>query len=208
MLIQELELRSTSSLITRPHYIYCSSNIQDSERSKCTPVLNALVKQLGFSHGSECQASKPLQDIIEKFRRPRSESFKLDLLGYVKLITALCERSLRPVTYILVDALDECEVSAKHDILESLLHVMRESTGIVKLLISSREDDAVHSYLKAEPSLIVDAKENSHDIGLVIDAEIKRLGRRLCGGHMSQNLRHEMMTFLNRGATGMCVATV
>ena len=106
---------------------------------------------------------------------------------------------------IIVDALDECNPSRRHELLDSFDEIIQKSANVVKILVSSRDDGDILCRLETSPNLYINAKYNSADIKRFIRSEISLAieRKRLLGGRVSVNLQNLIIETLESGAHGM-----
>jgi hypothetical protein len=67
----------------------------------------------------------------ERLTMDESQSLIIDLLA------------LHPVATIIVDALDECDIGTRGEILDVLTDILQHLTTLVKLFVSSRDDQDI-----------------------------------------------------------------
>lgn len=91
----------------------------------------------------------------------------------VQLIMQLIE--LYPQTTIIVDAMDECNPTTRADLLRALEHILQTSSSLVKVFVSSRDDQDIVLKLSGYPNLAIDSRRNSDDIAQFVNAEVERL---------------------------------
>ena len=115
------------------------------------------------------------------------------------MIIALTEH--RPLTTIAIDALDECE--KVDDLLDALSQIVRNSSGLVKVFVSSRDD--LVCQLQDYPNLEVEANHNQDDIASFVHHEISRMIRtkRLLHGLVPVSLKEDIKRTLCEKAQGM-----
>jgi hypothetical protein len=65
---------------------------------------------------------------------------------------------------IVIDALDECDPVRRQDLLLSLRRIIRESTSVVKIFISSRDDKDIVTRMGRTSEVYIKADYNSKDI--------------------------------------------
>ena len=113
--------------------------------------------------------------------------------------------SQRTLTTIVIDALDECDLSSRADILESLNQVVEESAGLIKILISSRNDRAITCHLEGFPNITINAHDNLTDIAKFVDHEVETMikSKKLLWGKVSAELRKLIKETLCERADGM-----
>ena len=155
-----------------PVYFYCSRNPAEPARSNPQAILASLARQL-----SSTQPGKPLlQPSIDLYDDEEAEGFvsgppQLDQC--LKLIMQLIE--LYPQTTIILDALDECDPATRLDLLRALEHIMQHSCSLVKIFVSSRNDQDIVLQLNGYLNLEIDSRRNSNDIAQFVNAEVERL---------------------------------
>jgi nucleoside-triphosphatase THEP1 len=109
---------------------------------------------------------------------------------------------------ICIDALDECEITTRKQILDTVGTIISSSEQIVKVFISSRREDDFLDYFIKWSAIEISAKDNRDDIVNFIDAELKNLNRSttnksLLNGHASDELVAEIKQVLLDRADGM-----
>ena len=114
----------------------------------------------------------------------------------------------RRLSHIIIDALDECNRQEREHLLDALSKIMKESSGIVKVFISSRDDMDIVRSLAGGPNVLISAKNNQDDITTFVNIEVdkKIQQKRLLAGHVSENLRRKIKKVLCDQAQGMSVS--
>lgn len=113
----------------------------------------------------------------------------------------------RRLSHITIDALDECNRQEREHLLDALSRIMKESSGIVKVFISSRDDIDIVRSLAGGPNVLISAKSNQNDIATFVNIEVdKQIHKKLLlAGHVSETLRHKIKQVLCDQAQGMSV---
>lgn len=113
--------------------------------------------------------------------------------------------SLRAITTIVIDALDECDLSSRAELLESLNQLVEGSDGLIKILISSRNDRAITCHLEGFPNITIDANDNHTDINKFVEHEVETMitSKKLLWGKVSIELRKLIKETLCERADGM-----
>ncbi len=113
--------------------------------------------------------------------------------------------SQRTLTTIVVDALDECDLSSRAELLESLTQVVEESADLIKILISSRNDRAITYHLEGFPNITINANDNHSDIARFVEHEVDTMikNKKLLWGKVSTELRKLIKETLCERADGM-----
>ena len=114
--------------------------------------------------------------MIQSYREREVEGFAsgpLRIEESYALIIQLAEHY--PLTTIIIDALDECDPEIRVDLLETLERVLQESTSLVKIFISSRDDQDIVCRVQGYPSLEIASHKNKEDIAAFVRAETNGL---------------------------------
>lgn len=167
--------------------------------------MRSILKQLSFSKGS-----LPIREPIVKAYKKRKEEAEddgcdlanLKLADSIELILVLLESN--PVT-IIIDALDECDPGRRCYLLDALDRIILESASLVKIFVSSRDDNDILCRLARSPNVIIHANDNSKDIERFVHSEVDQSIRRkrLLRGVVSEELNSRVKTTLIEGAQGM-----
>lgn len=111
-----------------------------------------------------------------------------------------------PLTTIVIDALDECDPERRGDLLETLESILKESLSLVKIFISSRDDQDIVLHLRDYPNLDLSSEKNRDDISLFINTEVHSLikKRRLLAYSMNrEDLKMKIIEQVTKKADGM-----
>jgi len=95
----------------------------------------------------------------------------LRLTEYRDLILKLTE--FYPMTTIIVDALDECDVATRYDLLDALEYIQHESANLVKIFLSSRDEQDLVSRLRNFPNIATTAKDNVESVKAFVQWRIE-----------------------------------
>jgi hypothetical protein len=107
---------------------------------------------------------------------------------------------------IMIDAMDECNHKKRAYLLKALERILRESNGLVKIFVSSRDDHDIVLRLHRYPNLEIKSNRNSDDITRFVKDQTEQL---IEGGELLQysNSKTEMKLLIVskviEGATGM-----
>lgn len=69
-----------------------------------------------------------------------------------------------PATVILLDALDECEESSRHELMEVMDYLMVKTRRPLKILVSSRPNEDIKDHFRTHPFIEIQATDNQNDI--------------------------------------------
>ena len=183
-------------------YFYCSRSSAEPERSKPDAVLASILRQL-----SNVQPATSLPNpIIEKYK-DQGEGFAShgpDLDDSRELIVMLVENL--SMTIIVVDALDECDPQMRQSLLDAFEYILKESAGLVKIFVSSRNDQDIVYTLKDYPNVNISSDQNSADIEAYVEVEAQRLvktGQLLRNSRAKEEMTELIISQIRIGADGM-----
>ena len=185
-----------------PIYFYCTRNPAEPERASPDTILRSLVRQLACST-SDGPILEPVRELYKSREQNGFAAGPLTLEESSGLIIQLSQD--RPLTTIVIDALDECDLSSRGDLLDALSRILQDSCGLVKILISSRADADIFCHFSECLSLRIEASQNQDDIEHYIDFEVEDLIKRkkLLYGNVSKGLKQTIQTVLREQAQGM-----
>jgi hypothetical protein len=167
--------------------------------------MRSILKQLSCS-----SSALPVRDPVAKAYKERKkeaedngcEPAKLSATECVGLIVNLLESN--PAT-IIIDALDECDPARRHELLAGLDNIIQQSASLVKVFVSSRDDNDIVCRLNHSPNLFIRASDNSEDIERFVLSEVAQCikDKRLLSGRVSEGLKSRITATLEDGAQGM-----
>ena len=185
-----------------PVYFYCTRSAAEPERSNPDAVLASILRQL-----SCVKPDAPLLGpVIERYKR-QGEGFKskgLDLDDCRDLIIRLIEDY--SMTTIVVDALDECDPLTRQSLLDAFEHILKESAGLVKIFVSSRNDQDIVCTLRDYPNMNISSDKNAADIESYVKTETMRLvkkGQLLRYSRAKETMTASIIEQVSGGADGM-----
>jgi hypothetical protein len=181
-------------------YFYCKRD--EPDRQDATKIMQSLVRQLSVQlpgYG----VPKSVTDEYEKREKRAFSSRHLSFQECQKLIVSLLD--IYPQTTIAIDALDEIDRESRKPFLESLSTIAQASKNLVKIFVSSRDDDDIILELESVPNVYIDAADNAGDIERFILREINRsIDRRiLLRGKVDDQLKMQIISTLGEKADGM-----
>lgn len=187
-----------------PTYCYCTRNPIEPERGNPELILRSLVRQ-----AASIQPSTPiLRPTLDLHREREATAFAgggLSARESIKLLIALSNS--RPLTTIIIDALDECEPIKRDVLLDGLSEMLRSSKSLVKIMISSRDDRDIKCHLDDCDNIQIEANNNQSDIEHFVSVELDNLitNKRLLSGKVPDELRQQIEKVLSNEAQGMSV---
>jgi hypothetical protein len=115
----------------------------------------------------------------------------------------------RPLTYIVVDALDECDRSKRDKLLDYLIEILSRSTSRVKMFVTSRYSHMdITLRMKSFPAVSIDATRNHADIDYYVKSSVRDAidrGTLLPTEKVGYDLQTQIEDSLRHGAQGMYV---
>ena len=112
----------------------------------------------------------------------------------------------RQTTFLFIDALDECDRADRNDLVKSLERLLCESQNLLKVFVSSRDDQDIVVFMDNYPNHEIRATDNQADIDLVVDQQVDQLinnKRLLPTQQIPQSLAEKIKRCLRDGAQGM-----
>jgi hypothetical protein len=110
------------------------------------------------------------------------------------------------MTTIVIDALDEIDSEDRHALLEALEDILQEAVRLVKVFVSSRDDQDIIYTLNEYSSLDLASDKNQRDIEEFVRTETERLvsNRRLLRySKCKEELKFLIIKQVSKGADGM-----
>lgn len=199
-MIDELSREITTAQQAPPiAYFYCARDTAEPERSNPKEVLLSIARQLS---GKDHTLPIRTPTVQKYFTMTSLTRRRLTLQEVTDLILSLTNEN--PAT-IIIDALDECDALHRYELLETLDVIIQQSSNIVKVFVSSREDSDIICKLENSPNLYIDAEDNKKDIENFIRVEVAEaiLKKRLLNGNVSVRLRQLIVERLGKDAQGM-----
>jgi len=187
----------------RPAFFYCSRSAAEPARSDPKLILACLARQLSNIDAGQ-PVPEPTLQIYEKKEAQAFASGSLTIVESCDLIVQLTR--VFPLMTIVIDALDECNPDKRADLLDALEAILRDSKNIIKIFVSSRNDQDIIFHLKPYPNLEISSDRNSDDIKSFVETETKRLiqrGKMLRNSSSKKDLEQIVVRKVVEGASGM-----
>ncbi|KAK4237901.1 hypothetical protein C8A03DRAFT_34145, partial [Achaetomium macrosporum] len=186
-----------------PAYFYCSRNPAEPGRSDPKEILASIARQL-----SCVGPGLPLlQPTVAKYREREGEAFadkSLRLQETRDLILQLAKHY--PVVVIVIDALDECNPATRRQFLNAMESILRDSSSLVKIFVSSRDDQDIVYKLQEYPSFELSSDRNRDDIAKFVESETNSMiesGAMLRYSTRKEELRQRIIEEVTNSANGM-----
>lgn len=185
-----------------PVYFYCTKSAAEPERSEPDVVLASILRQLSCVEPGEAL----LTPVVERYKR-QGEGFNSrgpSLEESRDLIRTLTETY--GITTIIVDALDECNSDTRQSLLDAFGEILQESAGLVKILVSSRDDQDIAWQFRDSANFRITSSKNTKDIGNYVRIETEKLvgkGRLLRHSQAREKMQELIIDRVSQGADGM-----
>ncbi|KAI4117701.1 MAG: hypothetical protein LQ345_002125 [Seirophora villosa] len=186
-------------------YFYCTRDTAEPQRADPDEVMRAVLKQLACFN-----ASQPIHPAVMREYDKRKKDADEDGLDPLQLSLHDCNDLVLEITdqlpaIIIIDALDECDPLRRHKLLKALRHIVVKSNNLVKVLVSSRDDEDIGCQLNNVPNVYIRSDDNSIDVERYIDQELKKAisEQRLLQGRVPDSLQEQILSTLKNGAKGM-----
>jgi hypothetical protein len=108
----------------------------------------------------------------------------------------------------VIDAVDECDPEERADLLETLETILRESLHLVKIFLSSRDDQDIVCHLRDYPNLEISSGRNADDIVSFVKIKTRDLIKKrklLRFSDKKNELERIIVDQIAKGASGMYV---
>lgn len=185
-------------------FFYCSGAKAEPDRADPVAVLRAILKQLSY-----LESNKQIRPTVSLEFIRRQLNTERDGLDVTPLSLEECTQLLVSVTSdcpatIVIDGLDEADEN-RCDLLDSLRTIVENSSSVVKVFVSSRDDAGIALHLQDASSIYVTAADNSVDISAFVNHAVASAitKKRLLGGKISSQLNGYLISALKEGAGGM-----
>ncbi|KAJ5382277.1 Galactose oxidase/kelch beta-propeller [Penicillium concentricum] len=153
-------------------YFYCSRNTAEPQRANAQSILGCIARQLS-SPSSNQPLAPPTLSLYRKLHLADGSTRVPSLYQCRDLIIELSEAHSR--TTIVVDALDECSREERAELVEALEYIIDNSTSLVKIFVTSREEGDLRLSIQAHSGVQVTWVENGSDIEKFVNFETDRL---------------------------------
>lgn len=200
MIIQSLVKAHEQQQGAYPMYFFCSRNTAEPERADPEQILRSLMRQ-----ASDLPGGPPLhQNLKHRFDNRRREGDVSAEEASEIIVNTIEDRS---ITYIVLDALDECDRQRRDTLIDALKTILTQSDSLVKIFVTSRDNhqDIVWS-MKGFPALCIDASRNRADIVQYVQHSVQRaINKRklLPTERMTADVQQAIVDSLCNGADGM-----
>lgn len=172
-------------------YIYC--NFRRTEEQNIRDLLGSLLKQLAGGYRS---LPSEVKDLYDRHKARQTRPSLEEIVDALHFVAAKCSR-----VFILVDALDECQVSdgCRNRLLSELCHLQEKHEA--NILATSRPVPEISDHLKVSESLEIRA--STDDVRRYLESNMGQLPT--CVGRNRQ-LQEDIKVGISKAVDGMYVA--
>lgn len=206
IVIETMMRSSAIELCPRPVFFYCSKNANNAEMSQADAILASFVRQLA----SATADSDLFPEVIQAYECEQKTGFANGSLSAAHSINFIIQLSHKyPAMEFFIDAIDECDHWQRYELLEAINQIMRKSSALVKVMVSSRDDEDVQWRLEklgSHRNLGITLEDNHEDIVRFIESETNRLvaaGQLLRFSADAEALKNFIITRVSSQANGM-----
>lgn len=171
-LVNELRRKAERTPNTTFAYFFCDN--KDKDRNTPTAVLRSVIRQLLL------QRHALFEHFQSDFKEQKSGLFE-NFYALWRILESMLRDHRAGEVFVLVDALDECELSTRNDLLRSIEELFDSSqtsrTGRFKFLITCRPkiDDIEDALKGVGTSLAIDSGEINSDLSEYINVKVDDL---------------------------------
>ncbi|KAF8861649.1 hypothetical protein BDZ45DRAFT_586659, partial [Acephala macrosclerotiorum] len=174
-------------------FFYCNRN--EAERREPLSALRAFVRQLSTIVGNKDSMQKSLKRFYIEHRLKASEPTMSDCKNILLELV-----NIYPRTTLVLDALDECEMGKRVELIEIFDYLLEHASNPLKIFISSRLDLDIKRKLKNRTNIEIQANDNHHDITKFLNSEISKHPEWL---PKHPELKDQVVTTLQERSQGM-----
>ena len=187
-------------------YFYCAKNAFELERADPEEIMRSLVRQLSLTRNTQRIVHEAL---LNEYERREVES-KIDGLDISRLRMGDCIKLILTLTssnpaVIVIDALDEVQEKRRHELVDALWRITRESESVIKTFITSRDDSNVLALLSNLPKIRIQTHDIKADMELFVHHRVTYAieSCNLLNGSVSSVLKEDLIKALVDGAEEM-----
>ena len=135
-------------------------------------ILRSLLEQLA----STDTTPKIKDPVVKAYKEKKNEAEgrtpqKSNPDETINIILALLETN---GAFIIIDGLDGCDSTRRQDLLLAIQRLVQYSKRIVRVFISSKDNNDIASNLKTCLNVFISVTDNSEDIGRFVDSHVEK----------------------------------
>ncbi|KAH7150207.1 ankyrin repeat-containing domain protein [Dactylonectria estremocensis] len=182
-------------------YFYCLSTDSEPERSSADGILRSLLRQLTIGETQNQVRGFLSSEFERRAKAARLRGLDVPRLTRKECVDLIIEVANEDPVTILLDAADQIQEDHRCIVLECLDRVMVEAANVVKVFVTSRNDNEVPLAFPTAIEIIITG-DNTHD-DMVEFIFQKTNDARLLGGNLSSQTRDSLANALLNGAGEM-----
>jgi hypothetical protein len=181
-------------------FFYCVRS--DEKRRKPGNILRSFLKQLAVSN------EESLATFLEVYERKKKQHFLSEVISLAECRKLLIDMlSKLPCTFLILDALDECDEDSRHELIDTLTR-LTEGGCTVKVLLSSRPDEDISAEFEDMANFSIRAVDNQEDIIKFVQERIQqyrdsKIAKRRTHPTISAGLEEEIIEVFLDKSQGM-----
>jgi hypothetical protein len=187
-------------------YYYCAD--QEGSGGRCDPqdVMRSLLRQLSVKDDGSCEI---VEQMLFEFQRrqaiAKSHMGSLDKLESSEYTRWIIELLRTYQAFIIIDAIDEIDVSDRHPLLKELITLRDSQYASVKIFLSSRDDTNLSQWLEGTPEIRLQTMSTRDDMQLFVRHNVSMAiaNKQLLDGVVDTGLQLELEKYLLDRADGM-----
>jgi Cdc6-like AAA superfamily ATPase len=129
-------------------YFYCKNASSEPERRDPESILRTILHQLSLSSADATMSVRA--SVVTEYLRCKKEAdfmgFEIARLRTNDCIHMIVEIAVRDPLVIVVDAIDQIESMKRGELLDAFKELVRESSSVIKIFITSRDNNQVFRY--------------------------------------------------------------
>ena len=168
--------------------------------------MQSITRQLSSIHSFQKDVH---QFILTEYERRKAEAqidgfdiARLRTAGFVKLILDVIGSN---PAVIVIDALDEVEEKRRHEVINALKRISRESESVVKIFVTYRDNSNISALLVHAAKIRIQNHDNRVDVELLVrhHATVAIQCCSLLNGYMTSELQEDLVHALLDGTGEM-----
>lgn len=194
-----LDEKHKNELAAPVAYFYCGDSKVGRGRAEPDEVMRSLIRQFAVINKTKHE----IQEQVSLEYERRAAEAKLDGFEVPRLQSFDCANMIlnvlasNPAT-IVVDGVDEVETVRRYALLESLIRIRDESSSVVKIFLSSRDDVNIFAHLPDAIMVRVQETDTRRDMELFVRHRVSTAiaNRNLLDGNVPRSLQDDLISFL------------
>ncbi|KAF5593960.1 ankyrin-repeat containing protein [Fusarium pseudoanthophilum] len=154
-------------------YYYCSGAQSESDRANPGAILRSILRQLAVDETTR----KVDPAVVSEYEKSTKHQNNVSRLGINECAKLLQQLASNKTTIIAFDAIDELDILDRSTLIQAIETLVKESNGVVKVLMTSRNDTQIKKLMEMAITIEVSGEHNYHDIISFVDDQVTALMR-------------------------------